>query len=231
MLKEKVVFMKANILYEDNSVIVCIKEPGMPVQSDLTGDLDLLTILINHYKTKGIDEPYVGLIHRLDRPVGGIVVFGKTPRAVNHLSKQLQKRTIRKTYFVVVEGSPDDQTLIHHLKKKFKGNVSSVVDPSIPKAKKAIMHIKQVDQTLIDEKLHSLISIRLETGRHHQIRVQLAHEGHPIWGDTKYNTNFAEKKGWFNIALFAHEITFINPENNRHMTFKTDPSQFPFDQF
>jgi len=223
--------MKPNILYEDKSVIVCIKEPGVPVQSDLTGDLDLLTMLINHYKNKGIEEPYIGLIHRLDRPVGGLVVFGKTPRAVNHLSKQMQKRTIRKTYLAVVEGSPDDQTLIHFLKKKFKGNVSSVVEESVPKAKKAIMHIKRISSKTIEEKKYSLISIKLETGRHHQIRVQLAHIGNPIWGDTKYNKSFSEKQGWFNMALFAHEITFINPENNRHMTFETPVSVYPFDQF
>jgi len=223
--------MKPNILYEDKSVIVCIKDPGVPVQSDLTGDLDLLTMLINHYKNKGIEEPYVGLIHRLDRPVGGIVVFGKSARAVNHLSKQLQKRTIRKTYFAVVEGAPDDQTLEHFLKKKFKGNVSVVVEESTPKAKKAIMHIKRVSTIKIEGKLHSLISIKLETGRHHQIRVQLAHIGCPVWGDTKYNPTFSEQKGWFNIALFAQEITFINPEHNRHMTFETDPTEFPFDQF
>ncbi|MBI9014226.1 MAG: RluA family pseudouridine synthase [Clostridiales bacterium] len=223
--------MKPNILYEDKSVIVCIKAPGMPVQSDLTGDLDLLTILINHYKNNGIEEPYIGLIHRLDRPVGGLIVFGKTPRAVAHLSKQMQKRTIRKTYLAVVEGSPDDQTLIHFLKKKFKGNVSSVVEESVPKAKKAIMHIKRISSKTIEEKKYSLISIKLETGRHHQIRVQLAHIGCPIWGDTKYNKCFNDKQGWFNMALFAHEITFINPENNRHMTFETPVTEYPFDQF
>ncbi len=223
--------MKPNILYEDKSVIVCIKAPGMPVQSDLTGDLDLLTILINHYKSKGIEEPYVGLVHRLDRPVGGLIVFGKTPKAVAHLSKQMQKRTIRKTYLAVVEGSPDDQTLIHYLKKKFKGNVSSVVEESVPKAKKAIMHIKRISSKTIEEKKYSLISIKLETGRHHQIRVQLAHIGCPIWGDTKYNKSFSDKQGWFNMALYAHEITFINPEHNRHMTFETPVSEYPFDQF
>jgi len=223
--------MKVNILYEDNSVIVCIKDAGIPVQSDLTGDLDLLTMLINHYKNKGVEDPFVGLIHRLDRPVGGLVVFGKTPRAVNHLSKQLQKRTIRKTYLAVVEGHPQDQTLKHYLKKKFKGNVSSVVESDVAKAKEAILHIKHISSTVIDEKKHSLVSIRLETGRHHQIRVQLSHIGCPIWGDTKYNPTFSDKKGWFNMALFAHEITFINPENNRHMTFKTPATAYPFDQF
>jgi 23S rRNA pseudouridine1911/1915/1917 synthase len=167
----------------------------------------------------------------LDRPVGGIMVFGKTASAVNHLSKQMQKRTIRKTYLAVVDGTPQDQTLTHFVKKKFKGNVSSVVDESVPKAKKAIMHIKRVSTSMIDDRMYSLLSIKLETGRHHQIRVQLAHIGCPIWGDTKYNKMFMEKKGWYNMALFAHEITFINPENNRHMTFETPVSEYPFDQF
>ncbi len=228
---EKVVIMKPNILYEDNSVIVCIKQPGVPVQSDLTGDKDLQSALVDHYKKKGIEEPYIGLIHRLDRPVGGIMVFGKTASAVNHLSKQMQKRTIRKTYLAVVDGTPQDQTLTHFVKKKFKGNVSSVVDESVPKAKKAIMHIKRVSTSMIEDRMYSLLSIKLETGRHHQIRVQLAHIGCPIWGDTKYNKMFMEKKGWYNMALFAHEITFINPENNRHMTFETPVSEYPFDQF
>ena len=228
---EKAVNMKPNILYEDNSVIVCIKQPGVPVQSDLTGDKDLQTALVDHYKKKGIEEPYIGLIHRLDRPVGGIIVFGKTASAVNHLSKQMQKRTIRKTYLAVVDGTPQDQTLTHFVKKKFKGNVSSVVDESVPKAKKAIMHIKRVSTSMIEDRMYSLLSIKLETGRHHQIRVQLAHIGCPIWGDTKYNKMFMDKKGWYNMALFAHEITFINPENNRHMTFETPVSEYPFDQF
>jgi len=216
------------IIYEDQSIIVCLKAPGVPVQSDLTNDTDLQSILLDYMKKKGFDKPYIGLVHRLDRPVGGLVVFAKNPKATAHLSKQLQDRTFKKTYLAVVKDQPEDQTLIHHLKKKFKGNVSSVVSEDTPKSKKAIMHIKTVKDLTIDNETYSLISIQLETGRHHQIRVQLAHIGHPIWGDTKYHPDFMNKKGWFQIALFSNEVQFVHPKLNASVTYNQDPTDYPF---
>ncbi|MCH4886600.1 RluA family pseudouridine synthase [Acidaminobacter sp. JC074] len=216
------------IIYEDQDIIVCLKAPGVPVQSDLSNDKDLASMLDEYMRKKGLEKPYIGLVHRLDRPVGGLVVFGKTPQATAHLSKQLQARTFKKTYLAVVKGTPEDQTLVHFLKKKFKGNVSSVVDQETPKAKRAVMHIKRLKTMTIDDEIYSLISIELETGRHHQIRVQLSHIGHPIWGDTKYHPDFMTKKGWFQIALFSNEVTFVHPKKKSKMTHKASPSDYPF---
>lgn len=215
------------IIYEDQSIIVCNKAPGVPVQSDLTQDKDLQSQLIEYMKVKGYDKPYIGLVHRLDRPVGGCVVFGKNPKSTAHLSAQLKERTIKKTYLAIVEGQPEDQTYTHFIKKKFKGNVSHIVDEKTPKAKKAILHTKHIRSFELDGKKHSLIEINLETGRHHQIRVQLAHIGTPIYGDTKYNPSFMSLKGWHQIALCAAKLTLKHPKTNEEMTFTVDPEYFP----
>lgn len=215
------------IIYEDDDVIVCIKEPGVSVQSDLTSDTDLYTRLLDYVKKKA-DRPYLGLVHRLDRPVGGLIVFGKTPQATAHLSKQLQERTIKKTYLAVVENKPQDMTLTDYLKKKFKGNVSNVVDATVSKAKKAILHLKYLESNELDGNMHSLVSIDLETGRHHQIRVQLSHAGYPIYGDTKYNPTFMSKKGWHQIALYSYRIEFKHPKTRKVLTFEHMPTSEPF---
>lgn len=194
--------MKA-IIYEDQSIIVCEKQPGMPVQSDLTTDLDLQTQLINYMKSKGYHQPYIGLVHRLDRPVGGLVVFGKNPKATAHLSKQLQDRTFKKSYLAVVKGQPEGQNLCHYLKKKFKGNVSMVVSEETKNAKKACLSFQALNTFDLENQTHTLIEIQLQTGRHHQIRVQMAHIGFPIWGDTKYNPDFMNKRMASNCTLFS----------------------------
>jgi len=218
------------IIYEDHDVLVCIKEAGVPVQSDLTSDIDLYTRLLE-YIGKKTDRPYLGLVHRLDRPVGGLIVFGKTPQATAHLSKQLQERTIKKTYLTVVENQPQDATLVDYLKKKFKGNVSSVVDQSTSKAKKAILHLRNLESIVFDDKVHTLLSVDLETGRHHQIRVQLSHAGYPIYGDTKYNPTFMEKKGWHQIALYSYRIEFRHPKTRKVLKFEHMPTSEPFNMF
>lgn len=218
------------IIIEDQSIIVCLKAPGLPVQSDLTNDPDLQTMLVDYMKNKGYDSPYIGLVHRIDRPVGGLVVFGKNPKATAHLSKQLQDRTFKKSYLAIVKGEPKDQELTHYLKKKFKGNVSSVVEKGTKGAKEARLSFKVLEPVTIDNEKYSLISIQLETGRHHQIRVQLSHIGHPIWGDTKYNPDFMNKKGWFQIALFSHEIQFTHPKTLKSIHCSKMPSDYPFDQ-
>lgn len=218
------------IIIEDQSILVCLKSPGQPVQSDLTDDLDLQTMLIDYMKNKGYESPYIGLVHRIDRPVGGLVVFGKNPKATAHLSKQLQDRSFKKSYLAIVKGQPTDQNLTHHLKKKFKGNVSSVVKKEMKGAKEARLSFKVLKPMMLDNERYSLISIQLETGRHHQIRVQLSHIGHPIWGDTKYNPDFMNKKGWYQIALFSHEIQFIHPKTLKSVHYSKQPTHYPFGQ-
>lgn len=224
--------MNPKIIFEDQHILVCLKPPKFPVQSDKTGDHDMQSFLYEYLKNeKGIEEPYIGLVHRIDRPVGGLVVFAKNPRTAAHLSKQLQNRTFKKTYFAVVEGQPEDGTLIDYVKKRFKDNTSRVVNEEEPKAKKAILHFETQQSILEDDVLLSLLTIGLETGRHHQIRVQLANSGNPLWGDTKYNPNFQEKKGWHQIALFAYKIEFIHPFTKKSVSFEANPTDYPFNLF
>lgn len=227
--------MEPKILYEDNSIFVCVKPPKYPVQSDKTGDYDLLSYLVDYMsKVKKFDDPYVGLVHRIDRPVGGLVVFAKNPKATAYLSLQLQERAFKKKYLTVVNGRPnEDKTLVDYIKKKASVSLSKIVDESTPRAKKAILHYKVIE-TVVDEEFGelSLLEIELETGRHHQIRVQLAHEGYPIWGDSKYNPNFIDKKGWFQIALWAYSITFKHPRSKTPVTFKESYGDLvPFNKF
>lgn len=224
--------MEPEIIYEDKSIFVCYKPPKWPVQSDLTGDVDMKSYLESYMKThKNFEEPYVGVVHRLDRPVSGLVVFAKNPRANQILSEALQNRTFKKTYLAVVEGQAQDDHWCHYLKKKFKTNTSHVVDPEVSKSKKSILTLKALESQTIDEKRHTLVRINLETGRHHQIRVQCSHMNLPLWGDTKYNPSFQQKKGWYQIALFAESVTFVHPSSKEEMTFKISPKDYPFDVF
>jgi len=224
--------MEPKIIYEDKSIFVCYKPPKWPVQSDLTGDQDMVTYLKKYMKeVKNFDDPYVGLVHRLDRPVSGLVVFAKNPKANHHLSQSLQDRTFKKTYLAIVEGQPKEETWCHYLKKKFKTNTSHVVEAKSQKSKKAILTISPLETIQLDNQVHSLVRIQLETGRHHQIRVQCAHMNHPLWGDTKYNPSFQNKKGWYQIALFAESVEFIHPKTKEIMSFKLPPKDYPFDQF
>ena len=128
--------MEPNIIYEDKSIFVCYKPPKWPVQSDLTGDEDMKSYLEKYMKeTKNFDDPYVGVVHRLDRPVSGLVVFAKNPKANHHLSQALQNRTFKKTYLAIVEGKATENHWCHYLKKKFKTNTSHVVYKSVSKIK------------------------------------------------------------------------------------------------
>lgn len=224
--------MEPKIIYEDNSLIVCYKPPKWPVQEDPSGDLDLKTYLENYMiQEKNYENPYIGVVHRLDRPVGGLVLFSKNPKTSHKLSLAFQNRTIKKSYLAIVEGIPKDGTWKHPIKKRFKTNTSHVVDSNTPKAKEAIMSLETLQSLKIDDMDYSLVRINLETGRHHQIRVQCAHMNHPLWGDTKYNPNFQDLKGWHQIALFAEAIDFIHPKTNRPMSFKCLPEDYPFSLF
>lgn len=227
--------MEPKIIYEDNSILICVKPPTFPVQSDKTGDLDLLSYLENYMKTvKNFEDPYVGLIHRIDRPVGGLVAFGKNKKSTGDISKQLQDRTFKKKYLTVVNGHPaEDKTLVDYLKKKANTSLSRVVEENAPNAKKAVLNYKVIEK-ITDEEYGdlSLLEVELETGRHHQIRVQLANEGFPIWGDSKYNDKFIDKRGWFQIALWAYYLSFKHPKTNKQVTFTEDPLDvIPFNKF
>ena len=213
-----------NIIYEDNHLLVVEKPINIPTQEDNTKDKDLLTILKEYIKEK-YNKPgnvYLGLIHRLDRPVGGIMVFARTSKAAARLSEQVRNKTFKKTYNAVVIGNINKEgKLKDYLLKDEKKNIVKV-DKN---GKEAILNFKKLDF----KNNMSLVEINLETGRSHQIRVQMSHYGYPLFGDQKYNKT---SKVGEQIALFAKKIEFIHPTTNELLTFELDlPNRYPFTIF
>ncbi len=213
-----------NIIYEDNHLIVVEKPINIPTQEDNTKDKDLLTILKEYIKEK-YNKPgnvYLGLVHRLDRPVGGIMVFARTSKAASRLSEQVRNKTFKKTYNAVVIGNIENTgKLKDYLLKDEKRNIVKVDG----KGKEAILNFKKLN---FKDNM-SLVEINLETGRSHQIRVQMLHHGYPLFGDQKYNKT---AKVGEQIALFAKKIEFVHPTTNELLTFELDlPNRYPFTIF
>ncbi len=226
--------MDIKILYEDNFIIVAEKPPKIPVQKDKTNDLDLLSILKERLSREHkVENPYIGLVHRLDRPVGGAILYAKTKPANAFLSKELQDRNIDKKYLAVVCGKPetDQGVFIDKLLKIGSKNMSVVRDTK--DAKEAILEYKLIETNNTDEYGPlSLLEIDLKTGRHHQIRVQMSHHGLPLWGDTKYNEEFANKTGWSQIALWSYKLSFRHPKTKQILNFISNPyDEYPWNQF
>lgn len=220
--------MKVNILHEDEDIIVCVKPFGMPVQEDKSRDTDLLSFLKNHiFEKEELDEePYLAMIHRLDRPVGGVMVFAKNQNAAAKLSDQVQDGTMIKYYQAILTGELPDEfgALVDYLLKDGKTNTSKIVKKETKGAKRAELEYEVLDVLETDEGILSYVLIQLHTGRHHQIRVQMAGRGAGIYGDTKYNPLFAAtKKKYQQIALFATRLEFEHPSSGEHMVFKTEP--------
>lgn len=213
-----------SVIYEDNHLLVVEKPINIPVQADSSNDKDLLTLLKEYIKNK-YNKPskvYLGLVHRLDRPVGGIMVFAKTSKAASRLSEQVRTNKFRKTYYAILEGKANNQdVLVDKLLKDTKTNTVKV-DKN---GKEAIL-----DYELLEYKEpYSLVKIDLKTGRSHQIRVQFSSRGLPLYGDQRYNKN---AKVGEQIALFAKEITFIHPTTKEELTFKLDlPNRKPWNYF
>lgn len=224
--------MNLSILYEDKHILVVIKPAGVPSQKDRSRDMDMLTAIEKYLKGS-----YVGLVHRLDRPVSGIMLFAKTKFANTKLSQQIRQNNMKKEYLAVVCGRPDkDEGLLTDYLLKQNNNLSKVVSENIPGAKKAILKYKFIKSILLEEwGESSLLNINLITGRHHQIRVQLSNIGLPIWGDTKYNNKFNLSSSlindWYDIALCAYSLSFKHPKTGKEITFKIEASSFPFNQF
>lgn len=213
-----------NVIYEDNHLLVVEKPINIPTQEDNTKDKDLLTILKKYIKEK-YNKPgnvYLGLVHRLDRPVGGIMVFARTSKAASRLSEQVRNKTFKKTYNAVVIGNIENTgKLKDNLLKDEKRNIVKV-DKN---GKEAILNFKKLNY----KNNMSLVEINLETGRSHQIRVQMSHYGYPLFGDQKYNKT---SKVGEQIALFAKKIEFIHPTTNELLTFELDlPNRYPFTIF
>ena len=209
------------VLYEDNHIIVVRKDPNIPSQADKTEDLDMLTIIKNYIKEK-YNKPgnvYLGLIHRLDRPVGGLMVFAKTSKAASRLSNQVREKIFKKKYLAVVDGkfNQANGSLEDYLYKDERNNMSKVVKPEKKNAKLAKLDYEVLVYNEVKDL--SLVKVNLHTGRHHQIRVQLAHSGHSIFRDQKYGKRGKGKQ----IALWAYELTIQHPVSKEEMTFKCLP--------
>ena len=216
--------MKINIIYEDNHLLVVEKPINIPVQEDSTKDENLLDILKKYIKEKynKSGNVYLELVHRLDRPVGGIMVFARTSKAASRLSEQIRNKTFKKVYNAVVIGNINDKgTLKDKLLKDEKNNIVTVDE----KGKEAILNYNKIS----NKDNMSLVEINLETGRSHQIRVQFSHYGYPLYGDNKYNKN---AKVGEQIALFAKRIEFIHPTTKEILKFELDlPNRYPFNIF
>lgn len=209
------------IIYEDNQIIVVEKEPNIPSQSDKTGDIDMLTLVKQYIKEKynKPGEAYIGLIHRLDRPVGGVMVFARTSKAASRLSEQVRNKTLQKTYIAVVDGKFKEtkETLEDYLYKDERNNISKVVSKDKKNAKLAKLDYEVIDY---DERRDlSTVKIKLHTGRHHQIRVQFANIGHSLYGDQKYGVRGKGKQ----IRLWAYELCFEHPVKKEMLRFKSAP--------
>ncbi len=219
------------ILFEDKDIIVCIKPPGMPVQTKEPGVPDMVSELKNiicEKERKG--EPYIGLIHRLDQVVEGVMVFAKTPSSSKELSKQLRDKTIGKYYYGVTKAIPKgcrefgcEYLFIDYIIKDRRSNQSYITNPSVSNAKKGELLCKVIGE----QQGRYLLDICLITGRHHQIRVQLAHRGAPLIGDRKYGKDTEEKT----VALCAYKLCFLHPKTKKKMEFQISPSLKTFQQF
>ncbi len=209
---------KLNVLYEDNHVIVVEKKPDILSQSDITGDKDLLTMVKEYIKEK-YNKPgnvYIGLVHRLDRVVGGIMVFARTSKAAKRLNEQIKNNIIKKTYLVLVDGIIENKKglLVNYLFKDEKTGKSRVVDESFKGGKLSKLEYEVV--CYIEDK--SLLKVNLITGRHHQIRLQFANINHPIYGDQRYGKKNSEK-----IHLYAYKLEFNHPVTKEKLAFKLLP--------
>ncbi len=206
------------ILFEDNHVLVAFKPPNMLSQADSTGDTDILTLLkqdlkVRYQKPGGV---YLGLVHRLDRPVGGLMVFARTSKAAARLSAQFQKHAMGRSYLCVAEGAtPEDFTLTDWLLKNPALHRTEVVPEDTRQAQKAVLH----GHTLRQRENTSLVSVTLETGRNHQIRVQMAHMGSPLWGDNRYGHGIPGQQ----IALWGYRLEFEHPISHAPMAFMYMP--------
>lgn len=216
--------MKINIIYEDNHLLVVEKPINMPVQADESKDLALLDYLKEYIKEK-YNKPgnvYLGLVHRLDRPVGGIMVFAKTSKAASRLSEQIRKNEFEKIYNAIIVGKiKKEDVFIDKLLKDKKTNMTRVNEQG---------KISELSYKLIDYKDDlSLVKIYLKTGRSHQIRVQYSSRNYPLYGDQRYNKNAIVGQ---QLALFAMQLSFMHPTTKEQLKFNLDlPKKYPWNIF
>lgn len=214
------------ILYEDKDIIVCRKEAGIAVQSARIGMADMESALKNYLAAKNPKEmPYLGIVHRLDQPVEGVLVFAKNKKAAAGLTRQITSGAVTKEYFAVTDQKPEEAQghLENYLKKNGKTNTSAVVTPKTDGAKKAVLDYEVLAE-LPDERTSGgkriLVRIQLGTGRHHQIRVQMAHAGMPLLGDRKY---YPEDTSGLPLGLCSCHLVFRHPITGKKVEFQAAP--------
>lgn len=213
------------VLYEDNHVIIVNKRPGDIVQGDKTGDTPLSDVVKEYIKIK-YDKPgnvYLGVVHRLDRPTSGIVLFSKTSKALPRLNKLFKDKEAKKTYWAIVKNPPPqpEATLEHFLKRNPKQNKSVAYKKEVPESKKAILEYRMLKK--FDN--YYLLEIDLQTGRHHQIRSQLSAIGSPVKGDLKYGFDRSNKDA--SISLHARCLFFIHPVSKDPIEIIAPPPSDP----
>lgn len=201
------------VVYEDNHIIIVYKQSGEIVQGDKTGDKPLSDTVKEWIKVR-YNKPgnvFLGVVHRLDRPVAGLVMFGKTSKATSRLNAMFREGQVHKTYWAIVSGTPkaDEATLDNWLVRNEKQNKSYAYDHEVPNSKHALLRYKVVARS--DN--YTLLAVDLLTGRHHQIRCQLAHAGMPIKGDLKYGARRSNPDG--SISLLSHRMSFVHPVSKK----------------
>lgn len=205
-----------DIIYEDSQILVCRKHAGMAVQSARIGQMDMESALKNYLK-----GGFVGIVQRLDQPVEGILVFGKNSQAAAALNKQHQNGKMKKKYLAAFTGAPKAQEgkLEDFLLKDSRANTSVVVKPGTPQSKKAVLFYK----ILCWKDSVGVAEVTLQTGRHHQIRVQMSHHGMPLWADRKYHENLTEEEQGDHIGLCAYKLEFEHPKTGKILQFEIEP--------
>lgn len=229
--------IREHIIYEDSDICVCHKPSGMLTQSDRGFSQDMVSALLTYEKKKGNKTPFIAPVNRLDRPVEGLVLYAKNSRAAAALTKQITNGEVDKCYYAVVNVSDIEAveramhdkkkiTLENYLLKDARTNMSRVVTEDTEGAKKAVLEYEVLDVNA-DEKT-AFLKVKLHTGRHHQIRVQLANAGMPLVGDAKYG---AEGKNGDNLALCSYRLVFSHPVTKKKLVFETEPKGKGFEPF
>ena len=225
------------LLYEDRQILVVWKPAGVESQAARGLNADMVSEIRRHIHnfSPGSAEPYVGVIHRLDKPVSGIMVYAKDKKAAAALSRQIENGSMKKQYLAVVCGKVPQNVdkFVDYLLKDKGQNQSRIVDKGVKGAKRAELLFRELEKAQdTDNRWLALLEVTLRTGRHHQIRVQMAGHGLPLWGDRKYNPSFAgEGKGGGNIALASHRLSFNHPLTGEAMVFQRTPTGGAFAKF
>ena len=224
--------MNLNVLYEDNHLLIVEKPRNMPVQEDASGDFDLLNAakqyLVEKYNKPG--DAFFFLFHRLDRPVGGVILFGKTSKGASRISNEIRLNRLDRKYYAVVRGVPHKKqgTLTDYLLKNNQTNMSKVVGKDTKNAKQAKLDYEVIASD--NKNALSLVKVKLHTGRSHQIRVQLSHMGFPIYGDQRYGQDVNSPGE--QIALWAQELSVKHPTKDEQVVVSTPPpNEYPWNLF